>query len=97
MFSNRGGAIHYHEDLYNQTISEFLLINKARSLSEADGEGRGGGWSEMIVPDNRLPPSCSLAAFQSGALRGLNSADECSHTRRMCQAEEEKPLGLELT
>lgn len=53
MFSNRGGAIHYHEDLYNQTISEFLLINKARSLS---GEGHGGEWREMIVPDNRLPP-----------------------------------------
>lgn len=59
MFSNRGGAIHYHEDLYNQTISEFLLINKARSLSDApvaDGEGHAGGWREMMVPDNRLPP-----------------------------------------
>lgn len=42
MFSNHGGAIHYHEDLYNQTISEFLLINKARSLSDVPA-GDGGG------------------------------------------------------
>lgn len=38
--------IHYHEDLYNQTISEFLLINKAGSLSDAlagDGRSEGGG------------------------------------------------------
>lgn len=34
MFPNRGVAIHYHGDLYNQTISEFLLINKACSLSD---------------------------------------------------------------
>lgn len=60
MFSNHGGAIHYHEDLYNQTISEFLLISKARSLSDVlAGDGGGahaGGWREMIVPDNWLPP-----------------------------------------
>lgn len=48
MFSNHGGAIHYHEDLYNQTISEFLLINKARSLSDvpAGDGGKGGGGVE---------------------------------------------------
>lgn len=59
MFPNRGVAIHYREDLYNQTISDFLLINKARSLSDvlvADGEGDVGGWRGKIVPDNRLPP-----------------------------------------
>lgn len=58
MFPNRGVAIHYHGDLYNQTISEFLLINKARSLSDVlvgDG-GEGGWWRGMIVVDNRLPP-----------------------------------------
>ena len=47
MFSNRGGAIHYHEDLYNQTISEFLLINEARSLALCGWRGgatpEGGG------------------------------------------------------
>lgn len=48
-----------------------------------------GGWRGMIVPDNWLPPWCSLAVFQFGALRGLNSSDECSHTLWMCQTEEE--------
>ncbi len=45
MFPNRGVAIHYHEDLYNQTISEFLLINKACSLSDVlVGDEGVGGW-----------------------------------------------------
>lgn len=59
MFPNRGVAIHYHEDLYNQTISEFLLINKACSLSDVlvgDGGFEGGGGWGMIVTDNWLPP-----------------------------------------
>lgn len=47
MFPKRGVAIHYHEDLYNQTISEFLLINKACSLSDVlvgdEGGLEGGG------------------------------------------------------
>lgn len=43
----------------------------------------------MIVADNWLPPWRSLAVFQFGALRGLNSSDEHSHTLRMCQTEEE--------
>lgn len=51
MFPNRGAAIHYHEDLYNQTISGFLLISEACFLSDvllADGGG-------LMVPDKRLP------------------------------------------
>lgn len=60
MFPNRGVAIHYHEDLYNQTISEFLLINKACSLSDVligdEGE-RGVGWGGRVEwDDNWLPP-----------------------------------------
>lgn len=43
----------------------------------------------MIVADNWLPPWRLLAVFQFGALRGLNSSDECSHTLCMCQTEEE--------
>lgn len=49
MFPNRGVAIHYHEDLYNQTISGFLLINKACSLSDVlvgDGGFEGGGGAD---------------------------------------------------
>lgn len=90
MFPNRGVAIHYHEDLYNQTISEFLLINKACSLSDelVVDEG-GGGWGGMILADNWLPLWRSLAVFQFGAMQGLNSSDECSHTLWMCQTEEE--------
>lgn len=43
----------------------------------------------MIVADNWLPLWRSLAVFQFGALRGLNSSDECSHTLWMCQTEQE--------
>lgn len=89
MFLNRGVAIHYHEDLYNQTISEFLLINKACSLSDALVGDGGGGGGAVIVSDKWLLPWCSLAVFQFRALQGLNSSDECSHTLLMCQTKRE--------
>lgn len=68
MFLNRGVVIHYHEDLYNQTISGFFLINKACSLSDVlIGDGQRGGAGHR------------LAAFQFGPPRGLKGADERSH------------------
>lgn len=73
MFLNRGVVIHYHEDLYNQTISGFLLINKACSLSDVlIGDGQRGGAGH------------GLAAFQFGPPRGLKGADErtLAHTRQ---------------
>lgn len=51
--------------------------------------GWRGGVGGMIVADNWLPPWRSLAVFQFGTSRGLNSSDECSHTLWMCQTEEE--------
>lgn len=74
MFLNRGVVIHYHEDLYNQTISGFLLINKACSLSDVligDGQRGRSGTTTGCLP-------------VSGAPRGLKGADERSHahTRR---------------
>lgn len=56
MFPNHGVAIHYRGDLYNQTISEFLLINKASSLSDLlIGDGR---WFEGGAVRSLLSSGC---------------------------------------
>lgn len=84
MFPNGGVAIHYHGDLYNQTISEFLFFDEdLLPLSDVRDALR------VVGDDKRLPLWHSLAVFQLRASRGLNSSDESSHTPWMCQTEEE--------
>lgn len=74
--------------IIKQLVNFFSSTRPAPCLTRLSLTGRGTP-EEMMVPDNRLPPWCSLAVFQLGALRGLNGADECSHTRWRCQTEEE--------
>lgn len=73
MFPNRGVAIHYHEDLYNQTISEFLLINKACSLSDVlvGDKGVGGWWVEGWGYDSRCQLVASVTFSGCFPVRGV--------------------------